>query len=375
MRALVVSEFFRPFVGGIEVLADQLLPALIGKGHEIQVVTSHGPMPLPDEESFGALLVRRYPFRKVLEEKDPEGMLRLRHRLGRLLRELDPDVIHLNGIAPSLLLLLPLLSAGRAAVLVQLHQRLFSWEETHESLLVRLLRRADWVVSVSAAALTQARALVSEIEARSSVIRNAVDAPDSKPSPLSFAPPTLLCLGRLTPQKGFDLALLAAAALAGRFPDMRVVIAGDGDERGPLEALARSLGIEDRCEWRGWVRPGDVARVIDEATMVILSSRYEGLPLVALEAAWMARPVVATRVGGMAEVVRHQETGLLVEPENVDELAAAMARLLERPEEARSMGATARTLVEREFGWEQCVAAYDLLYRQLGAMAATRGAS
>jgi glycogen(starch) synthase len=372
VRVVVFSELFRPYVGGIEVLADQLLPALIHKGHEIQVVTSHGPMPLPDEESFGALLVRRYPFRALLEGKDPEGMLILRQRLGRLLRELDPDVIHFNGMAASLLFVLPLVSAGRAAVLVQLHQRLFPSEELRDSLAVRVLCRADWVVSVSAAALAQARAAVPEIEARSSILRNAVHAPDLIPSPLSFTPPRLLCLGRLTPQKGFDLALRAVAVLTRRFPDVRVVIAGDGDERAPLEALAESLGIDDRCEWRGWVRPGDVAGVIDEAAIVVLSSRYEGLPLVAIEAAWMARPVVATRVGGMAEVVRHQETGLLVEPENVDELAAALARLLERPEDARRMGTAARRRVESEFAWEECVAAYDALYRQLGALMATR---
>lgn len=375
MRILVVSELFRPFVGGIEVLADQLLPALIDKGHEIQVVTSHGPMPLPDEESFGDLMVRRYPFRELLERKDPEGILLLRKRLSRLLRELDADVIHINGIGSSNLLLLPLLSTGRAAVLVQLHQRVFESGESRDSLMVRLLSRADWVVSVSTAALAQARAVVPDIEGRSSVIHNAVHEPDLTPAPLSFAPPTLLCLGRLSRQKGFDLALRAVAALASHFSDIRVVIAGDGEERASLEALATSLGIEDRCEWRGWVRPGDVPGIINEATIVILSSRYEGLPLVALEAAWMARPVVATRVGGMDEVVRDQETGLLVEPEDVGELAAATAKLLEHPEEIRRMGAAARAWVEREFGWEQCVAAYDGLYRQLATLASTRRGS
>jgi glycogen(starch) synthase len=372
VRALVVSEFFRPFVGGIEVLADQLLPALAARGHQIDVVTTHGPMPLPDEEMFGGVRVRRYPFRAVIEGKDPEGILLLRRRLGRLLAELDPDVIHLNGIAPSNLVLLPLLSGGHA-VLVQLHQRLFEWEESQDSLAARLLARADWVLSVSAAALAQARALVPGIEARSTVIRNAVNRPEVAPSALSFTPPTLLCLGRLTPQKGFDLALRAAAALASRFPDLRLIIGGDGDERAPLQALSRSLGIEDRCEWRGWVRPGDVPALIDTASMLILSSRYEGLPLVAVEAAWMARPVVATRVGGMEEIVRDRETGLLIEPENVEALAAAIARLLEQPDAARRMGAAARRIVEREFGWEECVTAYDEVYRRLAGLAAARG--
>jgi glycosyltransferase involved in cell wall biosynthesis len=367
VRVLAISELYRPFVGGIEVLLDQLLPALMRRGHEIEVMTSHGPMSNVDEEWIEDVHVRRYPFRAVLEQRDAEGILLLRRRLARRLREYDPEIIHLNGTSATLLLFLPLLAQGRAAVLLQLHQQLFASEETPDSLTMHLLHRADWVVSVSAAALQQASRMVPEIAARSSTIRNAISPPDRDPSPLPFEPPTLLCLGRLTLQKGFDIALRAFASIAERFPAVRVIVAGDGDERANLEALAQSLGIAERCDFRGWVAPGATAGVIDEATVVILSSRWEGLPLVAVEAAWMARPAIATHVGGMAEVVRDQETGLLVEPDNVGDLVAAMTRLLERPELARQMGAAARAWVSSEFGWDRCVAAYDALYRQLGA--------
>ena len=370
MRILIVSEFFRPYIGGIEVLTDHLLPVLVRKGHDVHALTSHGPMPLADEESFAGVRVWRHPFRAVIEGKDAEGMLRLRRRLALLIDDLAPDVIHLHGVGPSLILLLPMLSTSPARVLLQLHQRVFSNENARESLMAQVVQRADWVVSVSASALAQTRQLFPEITERSAVLPNAVPAPALLPSPLPFAPPRLLCLGRLTTQKGFDLALRAVAVLAPRFPDVRVVIAGDGDERPVLEGLAGSLGIAAHCNWKGWVSPANVPAVINESTMVILSSRYEGMPLVAIEAGWMGRPAVASRVDGIGEVIRHEETGILVEPENVDELAAGIERLLQAPEETRRMGAAARAVVEREFGWEKCVAAYDDLYLRLGTMAA-----
>jgi len=86
---------------------------------------------------------------------------------------------------------------------------------------------------------------------------------------------------------------------------------------------------------------------------------------VALEAALMARPVVATRVGGLLEVVVHQQTGLLVEQEDSHGLAEAIASLLDHPETATEMGQAARQRAQKVFSWKQCVDAYDALYQKL----------
>jgi glycogen(starch) synthase len=96
-----------------------------------------------------------------------------------------------------------------------------------------------------------------------------------------------------------------------------------------------------------------------------MPSRFEGLPLVALQAALAARPIVATRVGGIPEVVVHQETGLLVESENASALAAAAAFLLANPEIAVRMGYAGRRRAQEVFSWEKCVGSYEDLYRQL----------
>jgi glycosyltransferase involved in cell wall biosynthesis len=104
---------------------------------------------------------------------------------------------------------------------------------------------------------------------------------------------------------------------------------------------------------------------MNTATLVLIPSRRESFCLVALEAALMARPLVATRVGGLPEVVVHQQTGLLVEREDVRGIADAVSFLLERPETAAQMGKAARLRAREVFSWDRCVDAYDTLYRRL----------
>lgn len=174
-----------------------------------------------------------------------------------------------------------------------------------------------------------------------------------------------MCLGRLAHQKGFDLALSALAAINGRFPDIRMIIAGGGPDRPQLERQAAELGLKDVVEFIGWVAPDKVPGLINTATIVLMPSRWEGLPSVALQASMMARPVVATPVGGLSEVIIHLETGLMVAPEDPAGLAKAIAFLLDHPELAVAMGHAGRRRVQHVFSWQRCVDAYDALYRKL----------
>jgi glycosyltransferase involved in cell wall biosynthesis len=145
------------------------------------------------------------------------------------------------------------------------------------------------------------------------------------------------------------------------------MIAGNGPVRLKLEEQAAQLGIHDRVEFLGWVGPGDVPALINTTTIVLMPSRQESLPLVALETALMARPIVATRIGGLPEVVADRQTGLLVEPENAAALADAVGYLLHRRELASNLGRAARTRAQQVFSWKRHVDGYDSLYKKLMA--------
>ena len=173
-------------------------------------------------------------------------------------------------------------------------------------------------------------------------------------------------MGRIERDKGFDIALRAFVRLRQRFPAARLTIAGDGSERRPLESLATQLGLDARAIFVGRLERDEIAPMINSATLVLVPSRYrEPFALVALEAAQMARPVVATRWGGLVESVADGESGILVENEDVAAFADAMEFLIDNPDKARSMGARGRERARELFSLERCVSEYEALYQQL----------
>jgi len=232
----------------------------------------------------------------------------------------------------------------------------------------RLLRR---VAAISPA--VERRLLDARVEPeRIRVIWSAVDPEALRPSAprevlraqLGAAPetPCLLVAANLVRRKGVDVLLAAVAALA---PGSRCVlwVAGDGAERAALEAAAARLGIAERVRFLG--RRGDVPDLLEACDVFVLPSRQEGLGVAALEAMARGRPVVASAVGGLAEIVIPEQTGLLVPPGDAAVLAAALERLLADPGLARRLGAAGAARVAERFLAEQMVSAYEALYREI----------
>lgn len=343
----------------------QLTTALQKRGYELIVVTSRGHLDPPDEAQYKGIPVYRFPFQAVLLRRDLNELKAIRQQVTRLKQTFKPDLIHINSGQPSIFFHEHTEAAHLASTLVTIHSPL-THVSGHNTLLGRVLLSAHWVTTVSAAILTDIRQLVPEITPCSSIIYNGLAMPSLQPAPLSFGAPRLLCLGRVVADKGFDLALAAFASLIDRFPHARLVIAGDGPARPDLERQAAELGLIDAVEFTGWVIPEKVPELINTATLVIMPSRWrEPFGLVALQAAQMARPTVAARVGGLPEIVVHQQTGLLVEKENSTALAESIAFLLEHPGVATQMGLAARKRAQKAFGLERFVDAYDALYQKL----------
>jgi glycosyltransferase involved in cell wall biosynthesis len=158
----------------------------------------------------------------------------------------------------------------------------------------------------------------------------------------------LLFVGRLTPVKRVDGIVRALAAV----PGARLVVAGDGDERPALRALAAELGVGERVLWLGAVPRAAVASLCRQAALLVLNSAHEGLPHAAVEAMAEGTPVVATAVGGTPEVVEHGVTGVLVPADRPAALAEAVAHLLARPDLRAEMGRAARSRARERFGFE-----------------------
>jgi len=365
MRVLFWSERFWPTIGGVGLSASKLLPALVARGHEFIVITLKEYAELPEEDGYKEIPVYRLPFWTALATGNTSQFIELRQRIAHLKRSFAPELIHVNFLGSSVLFHFQTAAVQPAPLLVSLDSALPHEVIGHDSLAGRTLRAADWVTCVSAARLTQVRKLVPEITPRSSFIYQGSKVPSHLPESLPTEAPRLLCLGRLVPGKGFDLALTAFTLILARFPAARLVIAGDGPARSELEQLAAELGVSDTVSFVGWIYPDEVPTVINTATLMVVPSRQESFGLVALEAALMARPVIATHVGGLPEIIVDKHTGLLVEPENSSALAEAIMFLLDRPEIAIQMGQAARVRVQEVFSWDHYVEAYDALYQKL----------
>lgn len=175
--------------------------------------------------------------------------------------------------------------------------------------------------------------------------------------------PVIGTITRFEPQKANDDLLHAVALVSRRFPNLVTIIAGDGPQRAALEDLTTKLGLTERVRFLGW--RSDAVELLGALDVFCMSSRWEGCPMVLLEAMAMSRPVVATDIGGVREIVVHEKTGLLVPPGDSEALAAAILRLLNTGHQREQMGTAGRHRVEREFSTERMLSAYASLYDKL----------
>jgi glycosyltransferase involved in cell wall biosynthesis len=155
-------------------------------------------------------------------------------------------------------------------------------------------------------------------------------------------------VGRLVAIKDLTTLVAAFAAVARTRDDVRLLIAGDGGERERLERLASDLGVRAAVAFAGWQT--DLARLYATIDIVLLTSRNEGMPASLIEGMAAARAVVATRVGGVPELVADGQTGVLVSPGDIAAIADAMARLADNPALRRSLGEAARRAIGERFG-------------------------
>jgi phosphatidylinositol alpha-1,6-mannosyltransferase len=149
--------------------------------------------------------------------------------------------------------------------------------------------------------------------------------------------------------KGHDQLLAAMPSLLARRPAARLVVAGEGDDRQRLAARSAALGLGERVTFTGFISEATLRELYRRSAALVLPSRGEGFGLVYLEAMREGRPCVAARDSAAEEIVVHFETGLLVDPDDPEALAGALARLLGEPEWARRLGEAGRRRFERDF--------------------------
>jgi glycosyltransferase involved in cell wall biosynthesis len=191
------------------------------------------------------------------------------------------------------------------------------------------------------------------------IVHYGID-PDGEPKPYTDAAPRLLCVGRLIPIKGHIVLLRAFAEAKRSLPELELDIAGRGPLEPALRAIARELGIAESVHFLGQVSP--IQDAIERAAVVVVPSMGEGFGMVALEAMERSRPVIAAAIGGLGELVRDGETGLLVPAGEAGPLCDAIVRVAGDLELARRMGEAGRRRALSRFLQQFCTDRTELLY-------------
>ena len=347
-------------IGGAQTYVASLLPALACR-FEV-VVAAHGPGPLraAAEATPGVRYVAlRHVRRRISPLRDLVGFF----ELVRVLRRERPDIVHANSSKAGVL--------GRAAArLAGVPIRIFTvhgWAfSAYSGASGRLYRWADRAVRplTTVAICVSERERSAGVEAgtcdpeRTVVIPNAVDVSSAPQAAPEHEKAQIVAVGRLKPPKDF-LTLLRALAVLPR-GTFEAVIVGDGPDRTRLAREIDELGIEESVQLLG--ERSDVPALLAESDVFVLSSKSEGLPVSVLEAMAAGLPTVASRVGGVPELVADGEQGLLVPPGDVGALAAALARLIAEPATRRRLGDAARARAEAQFGLEPFRQAHVELY-------------
>lgn len=363
-------------VGGTERVLWELATRLPASRFEVRVWLS--PARGVDELA-GALESAGVPVDRVAEVDsrwDWKGMLDTWSRL----RKLKPALLHVHHVWPAADRYLTLLAraAGVPHVVVTEHITGEAHSGGQKALKRDELQRADAVTAVTGAIVETLVRDYGIQRSRVRVVPNGADLPDEEAeepvakrwrerylsTPLK---PLWVIAGRLEEQKGHDLLFEALSSVLKLGLDFTLVVAGEGSRRSWLEQQSLSLRLAPRVQFVGQIE--DVGGLLAAADAVLLPSRWEGLPLVLLEAMARARPIVASAVGGVADVIEDGVNGTLVPPGDASALAAALTQLQRKADHAWRMGRSAAETVREHYTWHAVVDGFESVYDEVLGLA------
>jgi glycosyltransferase involved in cell wall biosynthesis len=347
-------------ISGSEAHLLELLPRLKERGWDIRFLMLHehepGAWEFARELEAGGVPLDDLPIRA---DVDPAAFLRF---LAYIMK-LRPTVLHTHLVHADAYGQMAGLFAGVPVRLSTKH----GFNEFREGRLFALGDRliaaaADTQISISRGL---ARYLVETEgfgEGSFEIVHYGIGAAEDL-VPYPEAPTRFLCIGRLIPIKGHIVLLRAFRAALDARPDLKLDIAGRGVLDEGLKAVAEELELGDAVRFLGHVSP--IAPAIDAASVVVVPSIGEGFGMVALEAMERGRPVIASAIGGLIDIVRDRETGLLVPVADAEALAAAMLAIADDPARGRALGLAARERALARFPEVRCTDRTEQLYVDL----------
>jgi glycosyltransferase involved in cell wall biosynthesis len=356
----------RPSVGGAFGHVRGLAEGLAREGHEVAIAGPHGSRVGASRTPIIAVEMGR--------EVEPWRDARAVASIARAVGAFKPDLVHAHGSKAGVVARLARVRHPTVPVVFTPHNYAFTnWFESgvrrgaYRAIETSLAPLASRVLCVCEAEAAQARKVGPDSRVR--VVHNGIEPllPQQDPGfrqELGIAGPMLLAVTEYQPAKGIPTLLEAMPLVRERVPDAQLVIAGDGPDRGAAEARIASLDMGDAVELLGL---SDRVPALLQATDVFVSAGWsESFPYAILEAMSLARPIVATDVGGVGEAIEDGVTGRLVEPRSAAALAAGIADVLEDRRRAEALGEAARERMLARFTFDRMLAGTRSVYAEVG---------
>jgi len=330
-------------------------------------------------EDAGRNGVRILTIPELVRRIYPLGDLRAFFKLIRMFREERPHIVHTHTSKAGILGRWAARLAGVPAIIHTPHGHVFwgyfnKWETKIFIFLERLTATiTDRIITLTGQEKKDHLRCHIAGEAKFAVIHSGVELsrfsdaqinPDDAKKMLGIPKGTFVVgtVGRLTTIKGHKYLIEAARKILLIRPDMTFIFLGDGELMNDLKAQAASLGIYDKVKFLGWRE--DVAEVMSTFDLFVLPSLNEGMGKVLVEAMAMGKPIIASHVGGISDLVKNEENGLLVPPEDAEAIARSISILHSKPLKRKEMGEKGRAIAV-EYGADSMVQKIDRLYKEL----------
>jgi glycogen(starch) synthase len=372
MKVCMLSWEFPPrVIGGIARHCEGLAKALAGDDHDVHVVTLDFPGSPSYEEMDGVKV-----YRTATELGHPNFLtwvLLFNHflekRMADISRQIEFDVLHVHDWLTAF-----------AGISFKHHLKKPMVLTVHSTEIGRAqgLHSADsfsidgiewWVAYEASRVVVTSHSMKRETcdhfhlpWDKVDIIPNAIDVTKYNASVdrgavrarygVGWGEKLVLCVGRLVPQKGIEHFIRAVPTIAQRYPEAKFIIVGEGWSRDYLESVAQSTGHGWKILFTGFISDAEVIALMTSADVLVIPSIYEPFGIVALEGMATGVPVVASQVGGLAEVIEHDRTGIFVHPRNPESIAWGVARVLSNSDHARWLTQNAREILHKTYSWE-----------------------
>lgn len=359
MKILMVTEWHPSTIGGIQRHVRELSAHLMKKGFEVAILTKANSKKInATENKYAFPIIEVEPITPIQSIITPPSLSKLK----KAIEDYSPDIIHAHhAFTPMPLLALYMAEKMKMPKILTNHSIAGNSKDSLLTLmsckglifLRYFISKADKIISVSkSAAKFMENLLGNKVE--NIIIPNGVDVNRFKPSRREEDKATILFVGRLVHRKGVQVLIKAFSKVVKKIPEAKLIIVGEGYMKPLLQIQVKKLRLNGKVKLLGKVADSELPKIYQEATLVVIPSLYrESFGMVALEAMASGKPVIATKVGGLPEIIRDGRNGFLIPPGDHKELAEKIILLLSNKEMSLKMGITGRKIAVEKYSWNK----------------------